>query len=255
METRYAYVARAITAAIADGRHPVGSYLPNENDLAKQFAVSRSTVRAAMQELQNSGLVSRRKSAGTRVEALPEATRAGTFSHTLGSVEAVQQFGVETERCIQDVTEVVADDELAARLGCRPGQRWLRISFVRLIPGDASQTPICWTDVYIHAAFSAAVQARMEGHDAIFGTLLESISGRSISEIRQSITAVGIPDDLATILRAKPQSHALAIRRQYILSPGMMAEVSLSIHPADRYSYQSSMKRLDANPRRAESGP
>ncbi|MDC7786415.1 GntR family transcriptional regulator [Rhodoplanes sp. TEM] len=254
METRYAYVARAITAAIADGRHPVGSFLPNEIDLAKQFAVSRSTVRAAMQELQNSGLVSRRKSAGTRVEALPAATRAGTFSHTLGSIEAVQQFGVETERRIQAVGEIVADDDLAARLGCRPGQRWLRISFVRLVPGDATQTPICWTDVYIHASFSAAVQARMEGHVAIFGTLLESISGRSISEIRQTITAVGIPDDLAPVLRAAPQSHALAIRRQYILSPGMLAEVSLSIHPADRYSYQSSMKRLDANPRQPVAG-
>ncbi len=64
MEKRYAFVARALTEAIADGRHPVGSVLPTEFELADQFAVSRSTVRAAMQELQASGLVSRKRNAG-----------------------------------------------------------------------------------------------------------------------------------------------------------------------------------------------
>ncbi|MGY3364202.1 DNA-binding GntR family transcriptional regulator [Bradyrhizobium sp. GM2.4] len=56
MVTRYAYVARALMQAIADGRHPVGSLLPNEFELAEQFTVSRSTIRAAMRELQASGI-------------------------------------------------------------------------------------------------------------------------------------------------------------------------------------------------------
>ncbi|OYX69459.1 MAG: hypothetical protein B7Y95_18140 [Rhizobiales bacterium 32-66-11] len=39
LETRYAHVARILAEAIATGRHPVGSVLPNELDLAKQFGV------------------------------------------------------------------------------------------------------------------------------------------------------------------------------------------------------------------------
>lgn len=243
METRYAYVARALAEAIADGRHPVGSLLPNELDLARRFAVSRSTVRAAMRELQASGLVSRRKSAGTRVEASDAAGHPGGFSQSLDTIEAVQQFGAETERRVQEVADVVAGDHLARLMGCRPGTRWLRISFMRLVPDEPSAKPICWTDVYIDAAFGTEVRARLHGHASIYGTLIETISGRRIGEIRQDITATGVPDRVAAALKAEAGSHALAIRRQYILGPNTMAEVSLSIHPADRYSYATLLRR------------
>lgn len=243
--TRYAYVARALAEAIAEGRHPVGSVLPNEFELAEQFAVSRSTVRAAMRELQASGLVSRKRNAGTRVEARP--TRgSGGFTQALGSIEAVQQFGIETERHVQRVADIVTDDELARILGCRPGRRWLRISSLRMIPGDATRTPICWTDVYIDGAFSSEVRARMDHHPDIFGTLVEQISGRRFIEIRQDISAVGVPEDKAAALKAQPGAHALAIRRQYLFSSNEMAEVSLSLHPADRYSYTTRLMRQDA---------
>lgn len=245
METRYAYVARALTEAIAAGRHPIGSVLPNEFELAEQFAVSRSTVRAAMRELQASGLVSRKKNAGTRVEATSPQWSAGGFTQALGSIEAVQQFGVETERHVQRVAEVVTDDDLARALGCRPGRRWLCISSLRLIPGDVSKTPICWTDVYIDDAFAHEVRARMDGHRDIFGTLVEKVSGRRFSEIRQDINAVGVPELIAEPLKAAPGAHALAIRRQYLFSSNEMAEVSFSIHPADRYSYTTRLMRQD----------
>ncbi len=247
METRYAYVARQLAEAIADGRYPVGSLLPNEHALADQFAVSRATVRAAMRELQNSGLISRRKSAGTRVEATIGSSASG-FSQNLESIEAVQQFGADTERQIESVADVVTDAELAAQLDCQPGRRWLRVSFLRRVPGSPSALPICWTDVYLDAAYSDPLRERLASHTGIYGTLLESISGRRIVEIRQSIRAVGVPASCAGALQAEPGSHALAIRRQYFLSPHTMAEVSLSIHPAERYSYSSVLKRHDDTP-------
>ncbi|TGE01047.1 GntR family transcriptional regulator [Methylobacterium nonmethylotrophicum] len=242
METRYAYVARLLMEAIADGRYPVGSLLPNEHALADQFAVSRATVRAAMRELQNSGLISRRKSAGTRVEATAASPASG-FSQNLESIEAVQQFGAETERHLEGVADIVADADLAASLDCQPGRRWLRVSFLRRIPDSPAALPICWTDVYLDADYGDLLRERVASHSGIYGTLLEAVSGRRIVEIRQRIRAVGVPPSCAAALQAEPGSHALAIRRQYFLSPYSMAEISLSIHPAERYSYQSVLKR------------
>jgi len=243
VETRYAYVARALAEAIAEGCHPVGSVLPNEFELAEQFAVSRSTVRAALRELQASGLVSRKRNVGTRVEALTPPRSSGGFAQTLGSIEAVQQFGVETERHVQRVGDVVTDGELAKALGCRAGRRWLRISSLRLDPNDLSRTPICWTDVYIDHAFADEVRARMDTYRDIFGTLVEQISGRQFSEIRQNISAVGVPEPIAEPLKAPAGAHALSIRRQYLFNSNDMAEVSISIHPADRYHYTSRLLR------------
>jgi len=44
-------------------------------------------------------------------------------------------------------------------------------------------------------------------------------------------------------LKALPGAYALSIRRQYLFSSNEMAEVSLSIHPADRYSYSMRLTR------------
>ncbi|MFG1191797.1 GntR family transcriptional regulator [Xanthobacter flavus] len=250
METRYAQVARMLAEAIAAGRHPVGSVLPNEWDLAERFGVSRSTIRAAMRELQASGLVSRRKSAGTRVEATRPPREGGSFVQTLSSIESVQQFGGETERLIQAMTSIVADDALATQLGCRPGSRWLRISSLRHLPDDASAPPICWTDVYVDERYAEAVEPRIRSFPGLFSNLLEEVSGRRIIEIRQDIKAVGIPTRVAGALKTSAGAHALEIRRQYILSPGSMAEVSISIHPGDRFSYATRLMRAEVAPGR-----
>lgn len=243
METRYGFVARQLTEALAVGRYPVGSLLPNELDLADQYAVSRSTVRAAMRELQAMGLVSRKKNAGTRVEATSAQRAGGLFTQALGSIEAVQQFGVETERKIKNIEEIVTDKSLALKLGCQPGRRWLHISSLRLEPGNPSMPPICWTDVYIDATLSKEIMSRMQTYHGIFGNLIEIITGRQIIEIRQDISACGLPVQLAEQLGAKPYDHALEIRRQYILSPASLVEVSLSYHPADRFRHSSKLMR------------
>lgn len=243
MVTRYAHVARELMQAISDGRYPVGSLLPNEFELTEQFDVSRSTIRAAMRELQEAGIVSRKRNAGTRVEASSPQSNRGGFTQSLGSIEAVQQFGVETERHVQRVADIVADEQLSTALGCQPGRRWLRISSLRMIPGDRAKKPICWTDVYIDDAFAREVRLRMDSHPDIFGTLVEKISGRRFSEIRQDISAVGVSRDLAEPLKVAPGAHALSIRRQYLFSSNEMAEVSVSIHPADSFSYSMRLTR------------
>lgn len=243
METRYGFVARQLTEALAAGRYPVGSLLPNELDLAEQYAVSRATVRAAMRELQAMGLVSRKKNAGTRVEATSAQRAGGLFTQALGSIEAVQQFGVETERKIQKIEEIVADKSLAVKLGCQPGRRWLHISTLRHVPRNPAMPPICWTDVYIDATLSKEIMARIQGYQGIFGNLIEIITGRQIVEIRQDIAACGLPSAVAAQLGAKADDHALEIRRQYILSPASLVEVSLSYHPADRFRHAIKLRR------------
>ena len=74
-ETRYAKVARDLVQGIGDGRFSVGSTLPTELELCEQYGASRHTIRAAIRELQELGMVSRRKKAGTRVESTSAPSR------------------------------------------------------------------------------------------------------------------------------------------------------------------------------------
>lgn len=243
MQTRYAYVARDLAEAIATGRYPVGSLLPPEVTLAQQLGVSRSTVRAALQELQATGLISRRKSVGTRVEAAGPPQEQPGFFQAIGSIEEVQQFGEATIRQTLEVEEEVADDAAARRIGVRPGSRWLRISSLRLWRDRPNDPPVCWTDVYIVAELAKGVRSRLDQTSGLFSELIEEISGRHIQEIRQQIRAVPVPEALASPLRAEAGTAALELRRQYLLSPGSLAEVSVSVHPGDRFAYSTRLTR------------
>ena len=60
MEPAYRKVAAAIGARILNRALHEGERLPPETELARQFAVNRSTVREALRELESRGLVERR---------------------------------------------------------------------------------------------------------------------------------------------------------------------------------------------------
>jgi len=63
----YQQVADRLAALIHSGEFPAGSRLPPERDLARQFAVSRPTVREALIALEINGLVEVRTGAGTYI--------------------------------------------------------------------------------------------------------------------------------------------------------------------------------------------
>lgn len=67
----YHQAARLIEAAIEEGRLPGGSKLENELRLAQQLGISRPTMRAAIKQLVDKGLVFRRRGVGTIVATSP----------------------------------------------------------------------------------------------------------------------------------------------------------------------------------------
>ena len=63
----YYQLARMLEAAIQSGEIPKGEFLENELELVDLWQVSRPTVRRAIQELVDAGLVVRRRGVGTQV--------------------------------------------------------------------------------------------------------------------------------------------------------------------------------------------
>lgn len=67
----YQGVVCKLMAELGAGRHPVGSRLPAERELAHQYHVSRPTVREAIIALEVQGLVEVRGGSGAWVLRLP----------------------------------------------------------------------------------------------------------------------------------------------------------------------------------------
>lgn len=238
-KTSPADLARLLADAIADGTHPVGTLLPTEFELCEAHGLSRYAVRKALDELQELGLISRRKNVGTRVES---ARPSGGFTQSIATVDELAQFGAQHVRVIRSAEPVVADLALAQELDCEGGTRWLQISSLRM-DGSAKARPICWTDVYVDAAFSGIDERVRAAPEVLISSLIEAHYGRGIVRIRQEVEAMLMPAHLAQELQADVGSAALRITRRYYDGAGELLEISRTVHPANRFTLVSEMSR------------
>ncbi|MBC8636349.1 GntR family transcriptional regulator [Caballeronia sp. EK] len=238
----FADIARELTEGIASGRFPVGSYLPTELELRDHYQTSRHTVRAALHELQQLGLVSRRKNAGTRVESMQPRN---DFRPSLASVDDLVQFGSEHLRLVQSTQHIEASAKLAKTLRCAQGTPWLRVSSLR-IDGDKDSPPVGWTDVYIDPAYDDVAEAAKENPDTLISSLIEARYGRCIDEIQQDVRAINVSADMARRLRVEAGTAALEIVRRYLDASGATFEVSVTVHPAERFCVSMRLKRSPA---------
>ncbi len=241
-EARYALVARDLKDKIASGGYPVGSLLPTELELCDLYEVSRHTVRAAITQLQNLGLVSRRKRVGTRVEA---STPSGGYRHSLASVEDLVHLAETQERAIQDVRHFVADIAEAERLGLQPGGHYFCISSIR-VDDERGRAPMCWTDVYADEAYTDVIELAREHPDALVAALIERHFGRRIEVVDQQVRAVLLSAELAARLDARAGEPGLKIIRHYRDEQGRLVVVSETVHPDDRFTLVMQMKREKA---------
>jgi DNA-binding GntR family transcriptional regulator len=130
----YERVESILAASIADGSLPPETQLPAEERLIEQFKVSRTTVRKAIQNLIERGLVEVRRGKGTFVTQ-PKITQE--LTELTGFVEDIQALGRHPTARLLDKRIVAADEAVAHHLALAPGTLVVRLRRVRLADGVA----------------------------------------------------------------------------------------------------------------------
>jgi DNA-binding GntR family transcriptional regulator len=128
----YYQAARAIEEAIEDGRLPRGSKLNSELDLAEQLGISRPTMRAALKQLVDKGLVIRRRGIGTIVAPQP-VRRAVALTSLYDDLKAA---GREPRTHVLMLEEVPCPPDVAEHLGLGPNAPVLRFERLRVASSD-----------------------------------------------------------------------------------------------------------------------
>lgn len=237
MKKRYPEVAVQIMSNLRSGDVQVGDSMPSEAVLCKKFGASRSTIRSALAELQNLGLIERKQGAPTRVLSTEPPP---SYVHTMHATGDLMQFAGPSWRNVQSIMPIVADEALAERLQDRPGRKWVLIRQTRHIEGR--EAPVCWTDVYLCENY-ADIADEIPNYPGLVYALLEERHQVVIREIRQLIRAVPVPEELAEPLNVKPGDHAMELSRGYRNASGENKIITVSTLPAESYSYEIIMRR------------
>lgn len=150
----YVRLKRAIRDAIATTMQP-GDAIPSEQDLIREYGVSRTTVRLALAALASEGLIVRHQGRGSFV-----AEAKSTLSHTFGLIPESRAWSASPQRSSLISHDVIeADTHTSGALGLELAAdvhriRWIesadeapqsyRVSYLppRLFPNLDRQSPI-----------------------------------------------------------------------------------------------------------------
>lgn len=233
----YRELEGTLKAEIARGRYRVGDRLPTEAQLAEAHGVSRATVRSALDGLEKQGMIVRRPRVGTVVKARSPDTR---YAVSVGSLSELLVFLDSTHVRPVDSGEVIASRELAADLGCDPGEAWIRVRTLRTPAGD--KLPISWTEYYLQPRFKAVV-AQMGKRAGPVYPLIEKRYKVAIARIEQDIGACAMPAAIARRLAAEPGSPTLRVIHRMVSGEGGGLFGTISLYPADRFRYVQALRR------------
>lgn len=240
---RYQAVAQVLIDEISKGNYPVGSLMPTEFELCDRFGVSRHTVREAIRRLAELGLVTRQAGVGTRVRSQRTASR---YIHTSEGSADLFQYVRDVNLVLKDQAEIIADDDLAELLECKPGQAWLRVSGERHVVGE--DWPIAISQVYIAWPYRTVLKDVVTPELPIY-SLIEQKFGCVASEVNQQVSAILLDAASADALGAEEGEAGLKVIRKYRTAAQELFEVAVNLHPGDRFSQSMTLKLESGAPR------
>jgi GntR family transcriptional regulator len=237
MSPRYVGVANQLRERIGSGAYPVGSRLPTEAQLTREFDVSRSTVRLALSAIEEAGLIDRRQGSGTTVLAQHAPVR---YALSTATEDDILRYARETVLVfVGPVTPVSFAD--ARRLNLFNRENWIRIRGIRR--DRRVGPPLGLTTVFLAKPVSAPAERLSGQTDSALFALVARENNLTITHIEQEITATLLADDEADMLDACAGAPALVVVRHYFSAETGLFEIAENIHPAERFSYSLHIER------------
>ncbi|HZG04111.1 MAG TPA: GntR family transcriptional regulator [Streptomyces sp.] len=234
----YRDLADDLRRRIEEGEFSPGTTLPPITDLMDEYGMARQTVRAALAELANQGLVVVRRKLGTLVrDRRPIRVPLSRYGSVLqpggahGPWEtACAQQGLNGEMRLVDVQRVSAPDDLASLLDVAPGSELVQRRRHALIDQEIVQVQCAWYPAPL--ADRAGIGERRKVVGGVLGAL--SGAGLAPAEADERVTS-GVPTaDEARQLQIGTAVPVLRVQRLTRAADGTPLEVLRVIAPADR---------------------
>lgn len=230
----YHRVKTSIKQAIQEGRLKPGDQLPPERALVEEYGVSRITVRQALAELEQEGLVMRQQGRGTFVT--PQKL-AQPLVHLTGFAEELAGQGVATGVRVVAVRTVPVPPEVALHLHLAAGEK---VVFIERVISTSGQ-PLLLDTRYLPASLGLAVSSALLVRQPIY-TLLEKAGHRPYAA-DQTIEAVAAGQREAKLLEVKVGTPLLLIKRVTADENGAVLEYATATYRGDRYRYIIRLQR------------
>lgn len=217
----YQRIASALRDKIQSGVYAQGDRLPPHRELAEDFGAAQETIRRAITQLQQEGLVITRGQRGTFVQARPSVRRTHTDFYRRrrpGSGESTSPFARSVAasggHAAWDyrTTHEVAEDAVADRLGIQPGDPVIVTRYLYRQDGTPIQTATSWEP----ATLTSGTPIELPEEGAAVGVVARfDLIGQRIDSVEEEITSRPPTTDEVRELELPPGTSVLVMKRTY----------------------------------------
>lgn len=230
----YVQIRDSLRRQILDGTYQVHERLPSENEMMSVFGVSRITIRQALRDLHNEGLVFSAQGKGTFVSK-PKAVQ--NVQRLEGFGEAMAAQGYEASARVLSIQQLKAPKAVAAALDLQPGDEAVEVKRVRYL----NRSPVCIENSY----FPMDVGRQMFSLDLsgdIF-PMLENLFGIPLGGADISLDAILADDETQQYLNLKTGEAILRVERLTHNRDGRPIDFEYLCYRGDSFKYQFRIDR------------
>ncbi|WP_068784781.1 GntR family transcriptional regulator [Paenibacillus phocaensis] len=223
----YLQIKNILKDRILYGVYPLGSNIPSEPQLEQEFAVSKITVRGAIQELVQEGYLEKGSGKGTKVIRNKAAAKWSKWKHfTEILVEENHQIRKEWLRA------ATVRNEAGSELHGMFGERCLKLERAYYLDGQ----PYIFYEHYVAATRNEPDPELEDFRDHSLYDVLEE-RGISLDKLRDEFAVALPPDEARRFLRLADGVPVLKRSRYSRDIQGRLAEYSVGYYNTEQQSY------------------
>ncbi len=231
----YYRIESILRQKIRQGDFQPGSCLPNEEVLAREYSVSRTTLRQALASLEFEGLITRKRGLGTFVSEEPAAVRVPQYS---GSIEDLVALSARTTVTLLRSEFIEPPEPIRNSLMLKTGERVLRLEKVRQIDG----APFSYVVNYLPFEIGRGLQNLNLSEKPLL-VILEDSLGLKASDAIQTIEAAIADYSIASLLEIRVGDPVIKVERTVFDEKRRPLEHVLVQYRADKYLFKVRLKR------------
>lgn len=223
----YLRLKALIQSAIQDGNLAANDALPSEREIAAMLEISRVTVRKALAELVDDGVLTQKRGSGTFVNGNSQRVEQRLSRLTSFTEDMLARGLTPSVKWLQKIVAVPSPEE-AMVLGLSTGERVVRLRRLRL----ANEKPM--------ALEQAVVPARLFATPENIGnSLYAALEAAGVRPMRalQRLSAESLNAEDAATLSVAAGSPALYIERISYLADGRPVEFTKCHYRGDAYDF------------------
>lgn len=226
----YDQLVDLLSDKIQNEMHP-GDALPSERDLAETYGLSRTTVRLAMSELEELGLVTRKHGKGTFVSNVSRDTTdlMGTYSFT----DQMRSLGRVPHTEVIDFEVREASKFVAQNMDLRLGEAVFRMRRLRTADG----VPMMLERTYMPVKVFEGLTQRMVESKSLY-EIVEQDFRMKIKTAEEAFGARAARPDEARLLKIDEDAPVLHLVRTTYNSKNVVIEYTRSVARADMFEYK-----------------